>query len=363
MKYVGYLFLLLFTFSFAHAQSNSAWTEKPDLNFSGFVDIFYSYDFNKPQTEQRQPFFFNHNRHNEFNLNLGLIQFNLTHPKYRAVLAFQAGTYANDNYAAEPGVLKNINEAKVGISLNPKNNLWLDVGIMNSHLGFESAVSIDNPTLTRSLAAESSPFFLTGAKLTFNPSDKWEVSATVCNGWQRIERVPSNSLLSFGTQIIFTPSENTTINWSTFIGTDDPDSTRRMRYFNNFYGILKLSQKVSMIVGFDIGFQQKVKNSSTYDSWLTPVIIAQYALNENWRTAVRVEYYQDETGIIIPTGTPNGFKTTSASLNIDYFPIPVLACRIEGRWLDSEDEIFEKNDIYTNNNFFITASIAVRFNK
>jgi len=362
MKHIIYLLLFL-TFNFTQAQSSSAWNEKPTLNFSGFVDIFYVYDFNKPETVQRQPFFFNHNRHNEFNLNLGLIQFNLTHPKYRAVLALHTGTYAEDNYVAEPGVLKIINEAKIGISLNKKNNLWLDVGIMNSHLGFESAVSIDNPTLTRSLAAESSPFFLTAAKLTFNPSDKWELSGILCNGWQRIERVQGNSLLSFGTQVIYSPTKDVALNWSTFIGTDDPDSTRRMRYFNNFYGIFQLSEKVSLIAGFDIGFQQQIKNSSEYDTWMTPVAIAQYSISESWKTAVRFEYFQDETGIIIPTDSPNGFKTTSASLNFDYFPIPDLACRIEGRWLGSKDEIFESNGTFTDNDFFIATSIAVRFNK
>ncbi len=363
MKFVEYFLLFLLTFNFVYAQSNSVWEEKPSINFSGFLDVYYVYDFNKPETIQRQPFFFNHNRHNEFNLNLGLIQFNLDHPKYRAVLAFQTGTYANDNYAAEPGVLKNINEAKIGISLNAKNNLWLDVGIMNSHLGFEGAVSIDNPTLTRSFTAESSPFFLTGAKITFNPNKKWEFLVTVCNGWQRIERVNGNSLLSFGTQIMFTPSETFTLNWSTFIGTDDPDSTRRMRYFNNFYGIFQFSESVKVITGFDIGFQQRVKSSSVYDNWFTPVLIVQYTINDKWKTAIRLEHFHDQTGIIIPTGTPNGFKTTSASLNFDYFPIPDLACRIEGRWLGSKDNIFENDGFYKNNDFFIVTSIAVRFDK
>lgn len=362
MKHIIYLLLFL-TFNFTQAQSSSAWNEKPTLNFSGFVDIFYVYDFNKPKDEKRQPFFYNHNRHNEFNLNLGLIQFNLTHPKYRAVLALHTGTYAEDNYVAEPGVLKIINEAKIGISLNKKNNLWLDAGIMSSHLGFESAVSIDNLTLTRSFAAESVPYFLSGIKLTFNPSDKWELSATVCNGWQRIKKVEGNSMLSFGTQIIYSPSEQFKLNWSTFIGTDDPDSTRRMRYFNNYYGIFQLFEAVALIAGFDIGFQQQTKSSSEYDIWLTPVAIAQYAISENWRAAVRAEYYQDETGIIIPTGTSNGFKTTSASLNFDYLPIPDLVCRIEGRWLSSKDEIFENNGAFTDTNFFIATSIAVRFNK
>ena len=343
------------------AQVDSSWQQSPVLKVSGFADVFYVYDLNQPEGGKRQAFLFNHNRHNEFILNLGLLQFQVDHSKYRANFALQTGTYANDNYAAEPGVLKNIFEAYVGVSLNDKNNLWLDAGIFSSHLGFESAISMDNFTLTRSLSAESSPYFLSGAKLTYKPNEKWTLTGLVVNGWQRIQRLQGNSLPSFGTQVSYSPSKNTTLNWSTFIGTDDPDETRRMRYFNNVYGQFKLSEKFALIAGFDVGTQQIEKNSSSYDFWLTPTLIGQYSINDVWKTAVRVEYYQDETGIIIPTGTLNGFQTTGVSLNFDYSPTQNIVCRLEGRWLNSVDEVFKTESNTSNTNLIIGASMAVKF--
>jgi hypothetical protein len=217
--------------------------------------------------------------------------------------------------------------------------------------------------LTRSILAENSPYYLSGAKLTFNPNDKWEFVALICNGWQRIKRITGNSLASFGTQIKFTPSDKITFNWSTFIGTDDPDTTRRMRYFNNFYGQLMLSDKLGLIVGFDIGAQQKIKASSNLDFWFSPVIITRYAFSEKWATAFRAEYYHDETSIMIPTGTTNGFKTSGLSLNFDYAPKSNLLCRIEGRWLKSKDNIFVQVNSFTQNNVFIVTSIAINFGK
>jgi hypothetical protein len=74
------------------AQIDSTWQKKPELNISGFADVFYVYDFNQPQGTKRQPFLYNHNRHNEFNLNLGFIKFGLAHTKYRANFALQTGT-------------------------------------------------------------------------------------------------------------------------------------------------------------------------------------------------------------------------------------------------------------------------------
>jgi hypothetical protein len=342
------------------AQDTSAWKQKPTLVISSFVDAFYVYDFNQPQGNIRLPFVFNHNRHNEFNVNLGLVKFGVEHSKYRANLALHAGTYANDNYAAEPGLLKNIFEANVGLALNKKNTLWLDAGILPSHIGFESAISTENPTLTRSVLAENSPYFLTGAKLSFAPNDKWEIAALVVNGWQRIQRLQGNSLPSFGTQVSFSPSEKVNLNWSTFIGTDDPDTTRRMRYFSNLYGTFQVGEKFNLIAGFDLGTQQQFKESSAYNLWLSLIAIAQYKIAQRWQAAIRTEYYQDETGVMIPTGTNNGFQTIGVSLNIDYAPIKHVMCRIEGRWFNSVDNIFVTPTGSSNNNFMVAASVAVK---
>ncbi|WP_396177460.1 porin [Flavobacterium sp.] len=357
------IFISCFSSGTILGQNDSIWQQKPTVNISGFLDVFYVYDFNQPYQTERQSFLYNHNRHNEFNLNLGFIKLGLEHAKYRANLALHTGTYSTDNYAAEPGILKNIFEANVGLSLNTKNNLWIDAGVFASHIGFESAISIDNWTMTRSMLAENSPYFLSGVKLTYNPNDKWEITTLIVNGWQRIQRLQGNSLPSFGTQIKFCPTEKVTLNWSTFIGTDDPDTKRRMRYFNNFFGQFQLTEKFGLIAGFDIGTQQRLKGNSDFSNWFSPVIIGQYAVNERWKTALRAEYFHDETGIIIVTNTPKGFQTKGLSFNLDYSPKQNITCRIEGRWLNSTDKIFESRTDLIDNNFIIATSIAIRFSE
>lgn len=368
MKDKSGLFLLaLFLTSATFAQSPddglNAWHQRPAVNLSGFLDVYYMYDMNKPVTAFRQPFLYNHNRHNEFNLNLGYLKLGVEHPKYRATLALQTGTYPNDNYASEPGLLKGIFESNVGISLDDGNSLWLDVGIFSSHIGFESAVSMDSWTLTRSILAENSPYYLSGAKLTYSPDRSWEMAVLICNGWQRIAKVPGQSLPSFGTQVKFIPSGKTTLNWSTFIGTDDPDVTRRMRYFSNLYGQFQLHDRLGFIAGLDIGLQQSSYGSSIYQNWFSFVLIGRYTINNNFTVAGRAEYYQDEGGIIIPTGTVNGFQTAGFSLNLDYQPIQHIVCRLEGRWLHSVDDIFQKETVLTNNNFVVGSSVAIKLSQ
>ena len=257
--------------------------------------------------------------------------------------------------------MQHIYEGNAGLSLNKKNNLWIDAGIFGSHIGFESAISKDSWTLTRSLLAENSPYYLSGAKLTYNPKENWELAAIVCNGWQRIRKVFGNTLPAFGTQIKYINTDKLTINWSTFIGTDDNNLIRRMRYFNNFYAQWQATKKFGLIAGFDIGAQQTQKHSSDYHLWFSPVAIARYALTDTWSTTLRAEYYQDKNGVIINTATPNGFQTSGLSLNFDYTPVKNIAFRIEGRWLNSVDKIFQKQTIKANDNFVIVSSIAISF--
>jgi hypothetical protein len=357
------LFALLYCIAFnIQAQTDSVKSQKSEFHLGGYIDLFYSYDFNQPETRYRQAFFYNYNRHNEINLNMGYIKASVIHPKYRANLALQAGTYPNDNYASEPDLLKSLFEANAGIALDRKHLFWIDAGIFASHLGFESVNAFDNATLTRSIMADNSPYYLTGAKLTYTPGTHWLLIALVCNGWQTIERIEGNTKLSVGTQIQYRTEHNMLFNWSSFIGSNDPDSTRRNRIYNNIYTQLPLSDKIDLTLGYDLGIQQEIKDSNSYDTWYGAVLIASWAINDQWTTAIRGEYYHDPQEVIIQTGPSQEFKTSGFSLNLDYNPYPPVLCRLEGRWLNSRDAIFTKGDSLSQSNFFITTSLSIRLN-
>lgn len=341
----------------------AAQVEEPSkFSVSGYAGIYYNYDFNKPENHTIPSFLYNHNRSNEVNINLAFIKGTYSAERVRGNLSLMAGTYAQANLAAEQPVMQHIYEANAGVKLSKNANLWLDAGIFSSHIGFESAVSKDCWTLSRSILAENSPYYEAGAKISYTSSnEKWFLSALYLNGWQRIKRVDGNSIPAFGAQITFKPSSKVTLNYSNFIGNDKPDSVRQMRYFNNFYGILQLTEKLGLIAGFDYGLEQKVKGSSDYNTWFSPVLIARYAVSDKVTLAARGEYYQDKNGVIIATGTPNGFQTFGYSLGADYAPIKNVLFRVEGKNLSSKDDIFSRNNQAVSNNGFVTASMELSF--
>lgn len=332
------------------------------FSVSGYLETYYVYDLNKPESNTRPGFIYSFNRHNEVNVNIGFIKGSYNTDNVRANLALMTGTYANANLAAEPGVLKNIYEANAGVKISSTKNLWVDAGIFGSHIGFESAVGKDCWNLTRSILADNTPYYEAGAKISYtSDNQKWFLSGLILNGWQRMQRVEGNSLPSFGTQITFKPSASVTLNSSSFIGTDKPDSARQMRYFHNFYGIFQLSEKVGLIVGFDYGVEEKSAETSSTNSWLSPVVIARFAITDKAAIAVRAEYYDDSKGVIVATGTPNGFKTTGLSANFDYQIIPNALWRVEVRNFTSKDEVFVKEDNASKSDTFVSTSLAISF--
>lgn len=358
MKFTLLFALLLGQFAlFAQTQN-----EQPALTFSGYLETYYGYDFANPADHNRPGFIYSYNRHNEVNLNLGFVKAAYAKENVRANLALMAGTYANANLSAEPGVLRNILEANAGVKISKTKNIWIDAGIFSSHLGFESAIGKDCWSLTRGLIAENSPYYQSGLKIGYTSEDgKWFVCGHLLNGWQRIQRVEGNNTPAFGHQLTYKPNDKVTLNSSSFVGSDKPDTQRQMRYFHDFYAIIQASPKIAVTAGFDVGMEQTAKGSSAYNTWYTPILMFRFAASDKVNITLRGEYYQDENGVIIATGTRNGFQTWGYSANVDYAIRDNILWRVEARGFRSKDAIFTRDGATTKDNFLLATSLAISF--
>jgi Putative beta-barrel porin-2, OmpL-like. bbp2 len=338
------------------ADEQSAW------QLSGYAEGYYLHDFNDSSLEKRPSFTYSHNTSHTPSINLALIKASFHQPNFRANLALGGGTYMRANYAAEAKSLQKIFEANVGVKLSNQHNLWLDVGVMPSHIGFESAIGADNWTVSRSLMADNSPYFETGARVSYTSEDgQWYVSGLLLNGWQRIQRPDDNTTPAIGHQLTYKPNSKVTLNSSSFIGNDKSDRERKMRYFHNAYGQFQLNDQWSLIAGLDVGAEQAEHNSQRYHTWFTPIIIMRYAFSDRLAIAGRAEYYQDRHGVIIDTGTPNGFNTAAYSINLDFNVTPNAMLRTELRSYHSQDKLFAKDDAMRANSLIAVTAMTIRF--
>ncbi len=338
------------------AQNN---TETNNLSATTYFEMYSSFDLGGHDNQDRKSYFYNFNRDRSINLNLGFVKLSYHAEHFRANFALMSGTYAQYNMNTEDGLFKAIFECNAGIKLLKKQKLWLDAGIMPSHIGFESAMAKDCWALTRSLQADNTPYFESGIKLGYTTkSEKLYLALMYLNGWQKNKKNPNNHSPSFGTQITFSPKQTISINWSTFIGNDLPDNVNLWRYYNNIYAIIQFRKHFGITTGVDFGFQQLSKGSKNYAKVLAPIIITRYRVNNHFQLAFRAEYYRDLNNVIIKEGGLNGFQTGGLSMNFDYLLNKQMSLRFEGRALGSKDQIFQKYTMKTSRNYFFTLSMA-----
>jgi Putative beta-barrel porin-2, OmpL-like. bbp2 len=347
------LAFLLFTCTFLFAQNDSL----GKLTFSGYGEMYYSYDISNPRNNEKANFIYNHKRHNELNVNLIVAKANYVSNNTRATLGIMAGNYAQYNLSFEPSWAQFISEANIGVKLSKKHNIWLDAGIMPSHIGFESAISSDCWTVTRSILAENSPYYETGVKATFiNKKENLTLAFLVVNGWQKIKKPDGFQSPSFGMQLNYKPSQNVILNYSNFIGTNKADSLQAIRTYHNFYIQYEPKNKIGFLAGFDVGTDKY--NPTNYGVWFSPVLIVKYAISDKLKIALRSEYYNDKNQTIIETNTMNGFQIWGVSSNLDYKINNKIDCRFEGKMYSAKDKIFAN---IANENYAVTTNMTIKF--
>jgi len=338
------------------AQDSSANEKKSTLEISGYADIYYQYDFNKPPDKLRPPFLYNFKKHDEINTNLILLKASYDGKKFRANLGVMAGNYAKYNLAAEPEFLRYIYEANIGHKFSEK--VSVDAGIFPSHIGCESAIAKDNWNLSRSILAESSPYYETGIKLNFTPSDQWTLSLFALQGWQNIKDY--NSSKAFGTQIIFIPNEKMLFNSSSFIGNEKPDTAKQLRLFHNFHFTYHISAKLKTLLMLDLGAERQIDKEG-YNKWMGMALLLQYSFAKKFAAAARAEFYRDKHGVIISSYLPGQFETTGLAFNLDFYLTKNLVIRTELRSLHSKHKIYTRNNTPVQSNFSFLTAVAFYF--
>lgn len=354
---VALLSFLLLATATAQAQRDSAFT------FSAYAEVYYSFDFAQPPTNLRPRFLYNHKRHNEVDLNLGFLKAAYAKDGVRGNFALMAGSYSRYNLANEDPALRSIFEANAGVRIHPRRNLWIDAGILPSHIGFESAIGKDCWTLTRSMLADNTPYYEAGVRLSHTSADSTLYAALlVLNGWQRISRPPGETSPAFGTQLTYKPNKRAALNWSTFVGRIGPDVAEVLRVFNNLYLQQPLSERTDLIIGCDIGLDIDGLQDRI-DNWISPVLIARYRSGERSFIALRIEYFQDIDERIIASNNWVGFRTAGFSMNYDRAISDRVLWRIEARSFNSLDlEFFTSYDKPARENYSVTTSLAFALN-
>jgi hypothetical protein len=342
-----------------------------NVTFGGFVDGYYAWDFQRPPNFDRSfaggtLFTTQPSRHNEFNVNLAFVEAKVDGAKVRGRFALQAGTSVQANYSSEPtngmvsgpSLARFIQEAVVGVKI--ADNVWVDGGIFLSHVGMESWASRDNPTYTRSLVADYSPYYQSGVKITWNATPKFTAQLDIVNGWQNISE--NNQGKGAGVRLDYAVSPTGTVSYYNLIS---QEAGTKLRVFNGV-GAKVTRGGTTLLAEADVGSQSESAGSEAY--WYGATIVLRQQLTATTAVSARVERYDDKHQAIVSTGAVNGasnaaLRANGASIGADWSPQSRFTWRTELRGFQNDNPIFPdgRRTVKSKYDVLAVSSLAMTF--
>lgn len=303
----------------------------PGIDVTGFVDVYYGYNFNKVDPLLRT---FDV-QHNAFSLSLAEVAFTkLPTPEskvgFRVDLDF--GKTADLVASFEPEengkeIYKHIQQA-YGSLLTGKVQ-W-DVGKFVTPMGAEVIESQDNWNYTRSvLFGYAIPFYHAGVRAMITASPKVTLGAMLVNGWNNGSEINDNKTVHVSATL--KPTDKVTWIGNYMVGKETPGSDDNRNLFDTTL-ILALSPKLSVMGNFDYG-----KESDA--SWWGIAAYAKLQPKPEWALVGRYEYLDDSDGGFMTFGQ----KAQTFTLTSDHLIAGSLKARVEYR-LDMTDDAFFLND-------------------
>jgi hypothetical protein len=333
-----------------------------------FTEVYASSIPNKPDNKNRPGFHYNYTKANNIGVNLALARVHYSKNRFRTNFGLMAGDYSTSNLADEPQWTRNFYEANAGFKVSNSHEIWVDLGLLPSHIGIESAIGKDNFTATRSIVADNSPYYETGVRFSYLPSEKLYFAILTTTGWQNITVPKEQDGASWGLQVTYKPTSAVTLNHSSSIGNVVSGLKNVTRiYFNHYTGIA-VSKRTNLTMGWDFGLQAdtiSIEKTNMWNGWL---VLCRYAIRpEKMFVAFRYERFIDNSNVLFYINRPEyqSFNLHHTSLNIDWMPVKGFLLRAEANYQASPSPVFQKNTQLTTRQFsaFLIVSYNFQYSK
>jgi hypothetical protein len=201
--------------------------------------------------------------------------------------------------------------------------------------GAEVAAPTGNVNVTRSLLFwYSEPVTHVGARLTYAATGTASFTVGLNNGWNVDTSAGSGKTLELGTS--WAPSKIVALTGAVYYGDVDRAAGLKARTLVDLVATWTASPKLTIIGNIDWDKQDIAPGTYAVDGdakWWGAAIYGNYAINDTWRTSLRLEYLDDQDGY----GTSGakqaaGLKIDEGTLTFGYAPSKNFEFRFEGRY-------------------------------
>ncbi len=149
------------------------------------------------------------------------------------------------------------------------HGLNLQAGIFMSFIGLYSYYSFDNWGYQPSYVSSNTPWFFTGFRGQYFPTNKLKIEPWLINGWQSYGKF--NGRMGIGGQVLWRPTGSLDFVWNTYALGQDTLGTHRTRYHeddsmewkeyeNPNHGMHRAAMSLTIDVGCERGGGQYVNS-------------------------------------------------------------------------------------------------------
>ena len=327
---------------------------KPEWHYGGFVDLGYLLNFNFPENH----LFRNRSttpRVNELDLNMAGLYVKKDVSE-QSVLGMELLVHGGQD-AKEFGFavnaprfsasdhLRHFGRANVSYLAPVGNGLTLQAGIFNSFIGYESLYAKDNFNYTRTWIADYSPYIMMGANATYPFSNRMTGAVFVITGYAHLAN--SNSLPSYGGQLVYKATDRLTVKETVYYGPDQSNTS--LEYWRMFSDTIIEWKGGQFVVAFDyqIGTERIARPGEPRAFWTGAALPIRWNIGGPWGIVVRPEFFWDRNGRL--TGHEQFIRavTTTLEYRIPYKWTNTLL-RLEYRYDESAEPgegFFKGNEI------------------
>lgn len=333
MKKIFGIILVFLSFSTLNAE---------DLKIQAYGDFYIATDDKKGVGASTYP-----NRYGQFQLkdnfnvntkkdvfdyNLLQISFSKKTKDFRGVLILHHGAMVDVGYQID--FIPFIQEANFGVQLF--DNLWLDVGRFQTHLGNEAYAPKDNWLSSHSILTVVEPITHSGARLTYEFLGDFEVSVHIYNNGLRATE--DNVYKSYGFYHAYN-GEKFKIAYAWLFGNDgsgyiDENNFNGIYdpiYYSNFHTLtteLKLTEELEIKGQADLYFAEEI-DQTTNKGIIGLSFQGRLHITDKFKSTARVSIW-DASSLVFPQIT----QGLGYTLGFEYIPTDNTYLRIEGRYLN-----------------------------
>jgi len=286
----------------------------PGIDISGFVDTYYSVNFNNPasRTNELRNFDIVENT-----INLSLAE--LVFQKKASPVGFRLDVdYGTANDVVQGSLTSTANllqQAYVTFVAPVGGGVTIDAGKFVTHMGYEVIESKDNWNYSRSfLFAWAIPYYHTGVRIGYSFSSTFSATLHVLNGWNSV--IDNNNSKTLGLQLSFTPDPATAILLNLIGGHENPTAIE--------YGarnVLDVIFTRQMSDAFSVGVNGDYGEAQTYAGlkvWKGAAVYGRYSTSDKSAIALRGEIFDDPEGYAMNLGPKSDLKEVTGTYEFKF---------------------------------------------